>query len=370
MKNIIIYSAIFIAVFLSCNFVFAQGPWNMPLHIAYSLDGVNFTNDQIFQDSSGVPSITIDTNGVLVCAFQWFPEPMFGPHWDSVAVKFSYDNGITWTNPSPCVFSGMPPNFIRPFDPAIVCTDNGQFRMYFSCGPNIVIDSTTNTYSAVSSDGINYTFEPNARFDVDSSTVIDPCVVKFNGLWHYSAPIGAPQDGAYHCTSMNGINFAQLSNITSDNNHVWGGNMLNNDTDLRFYGSTTVLNICYNSTTDGNNWLGYVNTNLTWGDPAVFKVGSGNYIIVYVGLPYSVGIGELPTNNFIIYPNPSYNKIKISNGSFINAIDIFNAIGQKVYQSETKNLEFEIDLSNQPKGIYFVKIYNGEKIYTEKIVIQ
>nr|MBA3285341.1 T9SS type A sorting domain-containing protein [Nitrosopumilus sp.] len=30
----------------------------------------------------------------------------------------------------------------------------------------------------------------------------------------------------------------------------------------------------------------------------------------------------------------------------------------------------EIDLSNTPNGIYFVKIYKNSKIYTTKIVVQ
>lgn len=53
--------------------------------------------------------------------------------------------------------------------------------------------------------------------------------------------------------------------------------------------------------------------------------------------------------------------------------------GEKVYTINNFNQQTpngtgqasnEIDLSNSPKGTYFVIIYDGEKIYTEKIAIQ
>lgn len=63
----------------------------------------------------------------------------------------------------------------------------------------------------------------------------------------------------------------------------------------------------------------------------------------------------------------------------INAIEIYNMPGEKVYTINNFNQQTpngtgqasnEIDLSNSPKGTYFVIIYDGEKIYTEKIAIQ
>ncbi|MFH0867307.1 MAG: T9SS type A sorting domain-containing protein [Bacteroidota bacterium] len=374
MKKYFISFLVSILTIHLCNKVFSQGPWGMPLQIAYSTNGITFTNNHVFQDSSGVPSITRDTNGILACAFQWFPAPVNGPHWDSVAVKFSYDNGYTWTNPTQCVFSGMPANYKRPFDPAIVCTDNGQYRLYFSCGPigTMSLDTSVNTYSAVSDDGIHYNFEQGARFDDSLGPVIDPCIVKFNGIWHYSAPIGAPVEGAFHCTSLNGINFIKLSNIPSDSFHVWGGNMCDNGSDIRFYGSTTTSAICYSSTPDGNSWASYINTNVNGGDPAVYKVDTGSYIIIYVGPPYS-GISETSLPGFTLYPNPTSGKISVAtteNGS--NTIEISNVFGKNIFSAPVFNqqLSNEIDLTGFPSGIYLVKIYVGRKIYTEKIVLQ
>jgi hypothetical protein len=49
---------------------------------------------------------------------------------------------------------------------------------------------------------------------------------------------------------------------------------------------------------------------------------------------------------------------------------IYNSLGQIVYQSTISNLQAQMDLSSQPKGIYFVKIQSADKIYTEKVVVQ
>jgi hypothetical protein len=86
----------------------------------------------------------------------------------------------------------------------------------------------------------------------------------------------------------------------------------------------------------------------------------------------SVGISENNFSNDIsIYPNPSNGKFQLSSGSlqFIKTsnIEIYNMQGRKVYQSEiTKS---EIDLSNQPKGMYLIKIVNNQLITTKKILI-
>ena len=74
------------------------------------------------------------------------------------------------------------------------------------------------------------------------------------------------------------------------------------------------------------------------------------------------------TNTISIYPNPSSGKAKIEwNGSKNASIKVFNLMGKEVLQQVISN---EIDLSNYPKGIYIVKVSDGQKIYSNKIVIQ
>jgi hypothetical protein len=77
-------------------------------------------------------------------------------------------------------------------------------------------------------------------------------------------------------------------------------------------------------------------------------------------------------NGMEVFPNPSNGLFSIKHESNQQqTIEIFNLTGEKIY-SKTNNFKAtnDIDISNSPKGIYFVKIYDGEKNHTEKIVVQ
>ncbi|MES2285883.1 MAG: T9SS type A sorting domain-containing protein [Bacteroidota bacterium] len=95
-------------------------------------------------------------------------------------------------------------------------------------------------------------------------------------------------------------------------------------------------------------------------------------------LKQTIGVNELLSDlSLIISPNPSNGKFTIElNSSGVSnnnkyVVKIYNVLGEQIYLSELKQLTSnEIDLSNAPKGIYFVNVYNGDKIYTRKIVKQ
>src|ERR1043165_1279667 len=78
-------------------------PWKNPLMIAWSADGATFGTPTVFQDSSGVPCAIRWHGDTLIAVFQWFRLPNPSPSWDRVAVKFSYNNGVNWTQPVPIV---------------------------------------------------------------------------------------------------------------------------------------------------------------------------------------------------------------------------------------------------------------------------
>jgi hypothetical protein len=266
-----------------------NGPWNNALKIAVSADGVNFNSEAIFQDSAGVPSVIKWKSDTLACVFQWFRAPINSLTWDRVAVKFSYNNGLTWTEPVPIVVNGIPSNYQRPFDPTLTVLQNNKLRIYYSSSDGLPkgLDTAINTYSAISDNGIDYTFESGARYDNNQTKVIDPAVIYFNNEWHYISPAGAPQDGAYHCTSSNGLDFTEKAKITSDNTHNWTGNyMLESSSELRFYGSGP--NIWFNNSSDGFVWNNYTNTNVKGGDPSVVKLAENQYLMIFVGQPKNV----------------------------------------------------------------------------------
>jgi hypothetical protein len=337
-------------------------PWNNPLKIAWSSDGITFNTSTIFQDSSGVPSVIKWKGDALLAVFQWFRSPNPSTTWDRVAVKHSFDNGITWTPPMPIVINGIPSSYQRAFDPTLTVINDDSLRIFFSSSdgiPSMGLDSSVNTYSATTTDGINYSFEPGPRVDEILNRVIDPAVISFKNLWHYASPIGAPQQGAYHYISSDGFNFTAVPVILSDNLHNWTGNYLVEDSsELRFYGSGFF--IWYNSSPNGGNWNGYVNTNIQGGDPSVAKISINNYLMIYVGLTNPNEINENINHNqqVSVFPNPVIDIISINLTELVSRENfiISDMIGKKVFSGKVEAGKTNINISHLRSDFYILTI--------------
>jgi hypothetical protein len=74
-----------------------------------------------------------------------------------------------------------------------------------------------------------------------------------------------------------------------------------------------------------------------------------------------VGINEIKESSVSIYPNPASNSIQVSLGAKVNVLNYsLTSITGKVIQANTeKNIDaISIDISNEAKGIYFLKLNN------------
>jgi hypothetical protein len=79
-------------------------------------------------------------------------------------------------------------------------------------------------------------------------------------------------------------------------------------------------------------------------------------------------------NNFqstiSITPNPTNGLFSIAiPENILSEIFIYNDLGQLVHQQIISATQ-QIDLTAQPKGIYFVKVKSADKVYTEKVIVQ
>lgn len=84
----------------------------------------------------------------------------------------------------------------------------------------------------------------------------------------------------------------------------------------------------------------------------------------------------LGNEDLLIFPNPTEGKCVINTKREINGIEIYNEIGKMVNKisdlkpiSLNESFSYRIDLTDYPKGIYFVKIFETEKVYTNKIIL-
>ena len=83
----------------------------------------------------------------------------------------------------------------------------------------------------------------------------------------------------------------------------------------------------------------------------------------------TVGISETNNikNTISIYPNPSKGVFKIQSNEKINLVEVYNTLGELIHYSQNNS---EIDLSNQVKGVYFLKVYYDSFVFTRKIMIE
>lgn len=130
---------------------------------------------------------------------------------------------------------------------------------------------------------------------------------------------------------------------------------------------------CLSVTTDASSNIiatgGFQSATITFGTLTLTNSGLGDFFIVK--LSGVTGLPELEQKKGInIFPNPTTGKFQVESiqgGS--KQIEIYSLPGVKVYsqalskQEETLNLQLT-------SGIYFVKVFDGDKTITQKLVVQ
>lgn len=287
-QRVVLFAVVFNMV---CVFVaFGQpplpqdGPWNRDLYISESPDGLKFGQRILFTERAGVPSVIRDAKGRLVVAFQWFPLNR-REAFDRVAVRISSDDGKTWSDPQPIVVKEMPAGYQRPFDPTLALLDDGRIRIYFTSSPGgPPRNQQTQIYSAISSDGVNYTFEPGVRFAINGGQAFDCSIVRFGKTWHYFSPVPGPEARAYHAVSEDGLRFTRLPDISLPIRGAnWIGNPIALKDGMRFYGSGAGGWSAFSR--DGSEWQVDKDTRFKGGDPTVAQRHDGSFLMIITGEP-------------------------------------------------------------------------------------
>ncbi len=88
----------------------------------------------------------------------------------------------------------------------------------------------------------------------------------------------------------------------------------------------------------------------------------------------SVSVKEVMFNNsFLIYPNPSKGGfiIKYQKPILNGEVEVLNTLGEFVFKEKLLNESVtEINLTNIAEGIYLVRVFEGDKFYSKKLIIQ
>ena len=82
--------------------------------------------------------------------------------------------------------------------------------------------------------------------------------------------------------------------------------------------------------------------------------------------------GSASSSVLQVFPNPCNGKFTIHSNSNISSLEIYNELGVRIPLASNPGQQAiaDIDISSYPKGIYFVKVGNGQESYTRKIIIQ
>jgi hypothetical protein len=285
------------------------GPWQGDVNVTQAgADGV-VTRLHTFE-RAGVPTVARLKDGRLMAAFQNFPKDDQA-NFDKVAVSFSADEGRTWTTPVTMVITGMEQGLMRPFDPTLAPLPDGRVRMYFTSNRSPRFEeSTPAIYSAISEDGLHYTFEPGVRFGVEGKVVIDCAVCLHQGVFHLFSPDngtpaemreeqypGRPRPSSglgYHATSKDGLNFERVPDVKIEgaSNLRWLGNVISDGTTMTFIGTGSA------TPRRGGIWMATSKTGTAWtlmesppsiggADPGIVYLKDGASLVVSTGMAVS-----------------------------------------------------------------------------------
>ena len=97
-----------------------------------------------------------------------------------------------------------------------------------------------------------------------------------------------------------------------------------------------------------------------------------DYAVVKYSQP--TGIEEIPEPfSVTLFPNPSDGRFTVkTENTKVSLIEIYNLPGEKVYVSINLNLQTstKIDLTSQPKGIYFIRTTGNTISETRKMILK
>jgi hypothetical protein len=84
-------------------------------------------------------------------------------------------------------------------------------------------------------------------------------------------------------------------------------------------------------------------------------------------------IDSLGTNySILVYPNPNNGQftLEFSETNQNILVEVFDIMGKKVYSKNSSVSINQINIAEQPKGIYLVKVTANNQVFTEKIIYQ
>ncbi len=119
------------------------------------------------------------------------------------------------------------------------------------------------------------------------------------------------------------------------------------------------------------NWNGKYHPSIAWTAPFAYEHHYIEYKITGLTNFDQVGVSENSNDFNISYsPNPANNSLKVElNSNVVSNIRLYNIVGQNVKEINTNNTIETLNVSNLKAGIYMLKVTQGTKVFTGKVII-
>lgn len=246
-----------------------QGPYKDKISYAIGTTLTSWTDSgKTLAEHASVPDV-IYKDGKL---FVYFTDVSKDSLPEQIGLITSTDQGQTWSAKQNLTIANIGDK--TPVDLAPMVLDDGRIRLYyFDISKTMTEGLEKNTiYSAVSTDGINFTQEEGARFT--HANIFDPDVIKVGNSWRLYA--GSDQTTLV-ATSSDGLTFTYEGVAFSQGsvpNVVYENSL--------YYLFTAGIGISTSS--DGKTFTATSNRfdiGKLAADPGVAKIADGKYIMVY-----------------------------------------------------------------------------------------
>ena len=109
--------------------------------------------------------------------------------------------------------------------------------------------------------------------------------------------------------------------------------------------------------------------------PQIFYVGNAKRFLISALVSCSdcagVSINDVTAKNITVRPNPATNNFTVElNNDSQAQVQLFNLVGQVVYNAQTNNQTVNVNISNLNSGVYMLKVTQNGRVYTSKVLVQ